>query len=371
MGIRGLSKFIKDNVAHGFYLNQSLSKYQGKTIAVDFNQYLYKFMYMDTKFAVNIYSFIEDRFMKMTQQFLKYDIKLIYVMDGRPPKEKMEVIQKRQTRITKNKEEISRIDKKIKESSLIPTIYYTEDTKDIKDAKDNKDTIIVRSIPTDLQEEKLKAHRRTIKIRKDHCDFMEKVFEKYQISYIHLPNEEADIVCKYLVEYGFADYCLSDDLDMLAYGCTNLLCNYNFRDNIVDEYNYQEILADLKLDQNQFLDICISCGTDFNSRLTDTNVVYYLIINHLYQNIPDIIQNLEVINQSIRNKQLPFHFIKNAKFIQHLNESSIENDFYVKIADDFKLIPPTKLNYHDVITIFHKHIPYDYLKKHMQSSICF
>lgn len=357
MGIRGLSKFLKNNIINGYKINQPLSKYEGKIIAVDFNIYLYKFLYIASKYETNIYEFIKEKFLKMTYQFNIHGIKVIYVMDGKPSLNKNDTIQKRKNNIEKNRDKISKINNVFSKNICDET---TIDTDNIL----LKDKIKFVQDKIKLVQNKVKLEQKSVKIDIEHCKFMKEVFDDHYISYIHIPNEEADFICKYLVEYNIADYCLSNDLDMLAYGCKHILCNYNYNENLIDEYNYLEILEELKLNDSQFLDICISCGTDYNSRLTETNFVYYLIVNNLYKDIPDIIQNLEKINISIRNKILPFHLLKNSTFIQNLsidNFTNISQD--VIIQDDFKIIPPSKLDYFEVINIFTKQISYDKLSK--------
>ena len=68
----------------------------------------------------------------------------------------------------------------------------------------------------------------------------------------------------YLYKNGHIDACLSEDTDMLAHGIGIVLRNYNMFTGTVTEYNLTNICKDLSMDFNQFLDMCILCGTDYH-----------------------------------------------------------------------------------------------------------
>lgn len=72
---------------------------------------------------------------------------------------------------------------------------------------------------------------------------------------------DAEKLCVQLQLRNECDYVWSDDMDTLPYGCTKLLCkNTNASFVMIDR---QELLTQLGLTQEQFVDFCILCGTDF------------------------------------------------------------------------------------------------------------
>jgi flap endonuclease-1 len=86
MGVKGLSKFIKENVPNAIQ-TRSLSDLRGNVVAVDTNYYIYKYTIST-----------DDYIKKFASQYLhlvSFGIKPLYVFDGKPPSEKQKVIDKR------------------------------------------------------------------------------------------------------------------------------------------------------------------------------------------------------------------------------------------------------------------------------------
>jgi flap endonuclease-1 len=86
MGVKGLSKFIKENQPNAIK-TRSLSELRDCVVAVDTNYYIYKYTIST-----------DDYIKKFASQYLhlvSFGIKPIYVFDGKPPNEKQKVIDKR------------------------------------------------------------------------------------------------------------------------------------------------------------------------------------------------------------------------------------------------------------------------------------
>lgn len=86
MGVKGLSKFIKENVPSAIQM-RSLSDLRNNVVAVDTNYYIYKYTIST-----------DDYIKKFASQYLhlvSFGIKPLYVFDGKPPSEKQKVIDKR------------------------------------------------------------------------------------------------------------------------------------------------------------------------------------------------------------------------------------------------------------------------------------
>ena len=86
MGVKGLSKFIKENVPNAIQ-TRSLSDLRDNVVAVDTNYYIYKYTIST-----------DDYIKKFASQYLhlvSFGIKPLYVFDGKPPSEKQKVIDKR------------------------------------------------------------------------------------------------------------------------------------------------------------------------------------------------------------------------------------------------------------------------------------
>ena len=87
MGIKKLNKFWQ-KINNKSIEKIHLSKLRDKTIAIDFNLYLYRFL------LTNKETYLKSFFFQILK-FLKYGIKPIYVFDGKKPKQKIITIEKR------------------------------------------------------------------------------------------------------------------------------------------------------------------------------------------------------------------------------------------------------------------------------------
>ncbi len=199
MGIKGLSKFLKSYIPQTI-LNKQLSELENKVIAIDANYFMYKYTISSDDY---IY-----KFKRQYDHLVNNQIKAVYVFDGKPPKEKKKVIEKRKEVNKKKNIDVS-VDK-------------------IKDLK--------------------------------------VFFDTKQIPYIECESE-ADFICCKLCEKNYIYGCISDDMDFLTLGCRYLYRDYYQHSDFLVEYNRESILSEFT--NEQFIDICIFLGCDYCERVHD------------------------------------------------------------------------------------------------------
>ena len=85
---------------------------------------------------------------------------------------------------------------------------------------------------------------------------MKALLKSYGISYVEAP-EEADKLCVKLVLEKKAFACLSEDMDMFAYGCPYVLRYLNLTTRNVVIYNLNDILIQLNLSIQANLEIFV------------------------------------------------------------------------------------------------------------------
>lgn len=284
MGIKNINMLLKAKNQTGI-LPKHISDYAGKKIAIDFSNYMYKFVYHIKKGNLHKYHYIENMFGLITN-FRKYNIIPIFVYDGAPPQEKHKEIQRR---IDQKENVNNKINNLISEITNTLTISDTES----KPENGNKvpqplDINIIKQICDDLtsnfitdQTDSLTLHYlnqdktlndKLLEVEKlnNQCLYVTHKHKKYCAAlfrYLGVPyiysEREADDMMGYLYKNGHVDACLSEDTDMLAHGIGVVLRNYNMFNGTVTEYNLNNICKDLSIDFSQFLDICILCGTDY------------------------------------------------------------------------------------------------------------
>jgi flap endonuclease-1 len=86
----------------------------------------------------------------------------------------------------------------------------------------------------------------------------------------------------------------SEDTDVLAYGTPTFITKINTSDETCVEINYEELTTALGLTQEQFTDLCIMCGTDYNENMKGIgpDKSYKLLVeNGLIEDLEKIVDN--------------------------------------------------------------------------------
>ena len=236
MGIPQLNRYLTKNCSEQSITKKHLQSFSGKTIAIDTSIYLYKFSGHNTLME-NMFSLVS---------LLKhYNITPIFVFDGRPPNEKMELLKRRNA------------DKHIAENKY-NELQQQLGTSEYKD---------------ELVAEMDVLKRQFIRIKKEDIDNVKALFSSCGVMYCDAPSE-ADQLCAKMVINRQAWACLSDDMDMFVYGCTRVLRHISLINHTVIFYNTPSILRDLKIQMNHFREIMVLSGTDYNHKQkTDLNAL--------------------------------------------------------------------------------------------------
>ena len=243
MGIKKLNKFLLSNKSVSVYANLSQFKqyYTKETsqptqlgnnnplyICIDTNLYMYKYLYSWGKFK---YSFLNQIMTLLSHGFIP-----VYVFDGKAPKEKSPIL-------------VMRRDKKLK---LLEKIQHY---KSLEPTRHNRE--ILKNL-----------YRKNISISDNDI-----ISFKHMLDIMHLPyyqaTGESDVVCAELCKRGVVDMCLSEDVDILTFGCPRLV---KIIKNKVYFYSLQTILNNLSIEYNQFVEFCALLGCDYCKSVRTNNI---------------------------------------------------------------------------------------------------
>lgn len=216
-------KALLDKYCEGYDKKCKLYEFKGQIWAIDASIYLFKFSYSNnSKGTINEHI---KGFHLLIDNLVKNGIVPIIIFDGPAPNIKKHVIEER---------------KKIHENNIKKLEILKETGEDIYKINTLSKNIIKFSEDPVLDIIKL-------------CDASGIMYLKAQ--------GEADILCNKLFKAGIINCVLSEDYDHLMFGC-NLARKYMYNDNIeIIETKY--ILEKLKLNQEQFIELCILAGTDY------------------------------------------------------------------------------------------------------------
>ena len=277
MGVRDLNYLIK-RYNRSSIKELTLYDLKNKTLAIDLQLYLYKALIQNKDPVEEIH--------KQILHFERYKIKPIYVFDGKPPKEKMDELQKRAYKRSRSLEVIQ----------YLESVYLQKISNDELDIKN----LVLNKID-ELKKNSMTIDRKTKQAIKYLCNIM-------GVSFIDNMDMEADRAIGILYKTGKIDGCISEDNDMLVYGCEHLYRFYKTNSSHILEYNLVEIKKDLDVSDTEFVDLCILCGSDyyknikFKSSLKNSVVAYYLIKK--YKNIESLVESKDYLPKDLDFKRI-------------------------------------------------------------------
>jgi len=229
MGIRYLNKFLRDQCGRSIKVT-NISELSGKKIAVDISIYIYKYA-TEGNLIENIYL--------MLSIFRYYNIIPIFIFDGKPPKEKNELIKKRKDDKQKFENEYNNL-----KTDLECNNYKNNDKQEV-----------IKNM--------IELKKKFVYINKEQINQVKNLIKVYGATYYDAPGE-ADVLCASLVIKNKVWGCLSDDMDMFVYGCNNIIRYLSLLKNTIVIYNMKGILDNLGITQKELRQICVLSGTDYN-----------------------------------------------------------------------------------------------------------
>ena len=114
-------------------------------------------------------------------------------------------------------------------------------------------------------------------------------------------------MCCYLARHGYVDAVLSEDTDVLAYKTDYFLTKINTSNETCIEISFTDLINNLELEENTFVDLCIMCGNDYNDNIKgigpDKSYKLLKEFNSIekIEDIKDIKSGLNKYNTSVLN----------------------------------------------------------------------
>lgn len=307
MGIKYLNSFLRENCKNS--INQiHLKNLRNKKIVIDISIYLYKFM-SDDALLENVYV--------MISMFKEYNIKPLFVFDGVPPKEKLPLLE-----IRKEAKKNASIELK-----LIKEKILTENDK---------------NIVKEMEEQIDQLKKKCVKIHSKDISQVKELMDAYGVHYVDALGE-ADELCAYLVINNYAHACISEDMDMFVYGCPRVLRYLSLLKKTCIMYDYKNIINELTINTNEFRQICISSGTDYNKEYIHLYKILDKFKKYRVKNTDKNIDFFTWLNDNCNYYKTTcledFYNIENMFKNIHIEKDSLYDiKFTVSMTDTIKLI---------------------------------
>ncbi|CAI2304512.1 unnamed protein product [Caenorhabditis sp. 36 PRJEB53466] len=264
MGIKGLSQVIADNAPSAIKVSE-IKAFFGRKVAIDASMCLYQFLIAVRQDGSQLQS--EDgettsHLMGMfyrTIRMIDNGIKPVYVFDGKPPDMKSGELEKRTER-------------------------RAEAEKALTEAKEKGELKDVE-----------KFERRLVKVTKQQNEEVKKLLGLMGIPVVEAPCE-AEAQCAHLVKAGKVYGTATEDMDALTFGSTVLLRHMLAAESKkipIKEFNLARVLEDMKLTEEEFIDLCILLGCDYCGTIRGVGPKKAVELIKQHKNIETVLEHLD------------------------------------------------------------------------------
>ena len=237
MGIQHLNHYLRQYCPNEIK-QMTLWELRKKKIVIDTSIYMYRFEGEGG---------LIDGMYQMITLMLYYGIIPIFVFDGVSPPEKKELIKQR------------------KEKKYIAEKKYNNAKERLGECSTDE----ISYITTEMNE----LRKQFIRLRSSDIENVKQLMKLCGVTYYEAEGE-ADQLCAKLVIKHKAYACMSEDMDMFVYGCPRVLRYLSLINNTVIMYDLKAILHKLKLSMDEFKEICVLSGTDYNLNNTQESNLY-------------------------------------------------------------------------------------------------
>lgn len=303
MGINSLNSFLEktntliyyDNINE--YINNlkqnNYSNFNTKQnhfyLGIDLMLYAHKFHYS----CGNIYI----GFLNQILTLLSKKIIPIYIMDGKSP-------------VEKNNTKLSRTNKLIKIKNRINFLQ--------------KELELLNNDKNKINNELNKLNKINFNLNNNSIKKLIELLNIFNIPFLRAKGE-ADVLIANLYKKNIINACLSEDMDLLAFGCKKII---KFKSNKIIEYNLDYILNNLNLNLEEFIELCILFGCDYcksyiklpkydiYKKLKNNSNYIDIIKNNTNENVnihkylQKFINTKKLFIHSYKNENIPFMRIK-------------------------------------------------------------
>ncbi len=267
MGILNLTEILKKHCSNAIH-KRSLETYKGRIIGIDVSIFLYKFVRNEM---------LMEGMIKLILRLTKNFILPVFIFDGRPPKEKNEVLESRKEKreILETKKEV--LENVVKNKDKKSKEQLKNDINEIMSKKNenfrlNDEEINNLLEKEDHEEELEKTKKNIIYVRGEHIELTKNICNLMGIPFI-VSRGEAETLLANLSRDGIIDCIISEDTDVLVGGGKIFLRDFQLDSNQVTEYCLQGILDNLEFTYDQFIDMCILCGCDYTSKVSNVGPI--------------------------------------------------------------------------------------------------
>lgn len=315
MGIKSsFNSFLRDTCPDIFEPIH-ISEYSFMKVAIDISLYMHKFK-----------AVCGDRwlsaFINLIASLRRNEIHCVFIFDGCAPPEKSGEQAKRRDTREKMDQNLFELEEAF--SDYTKTGVVAKCLSDIYErSRSPKRLLGKRSDGIDMKwiEKKIEQKRSQLySVSPEDFNIARELFRILHVPYYTAPGE-AEKMCSAMCISGLVSAVMSEDTDVMAYGAPVFLTKIDTGSDTCVRITYNQVIESLKLTKDQFLDLCIMCGTDYNPNIPriGSKSAYKRVIQH------------GGIDQIASETALDTSVLNHKRVRQLFTEFQIENDALFKI----------------------------------------
>lgn len=251
MGVKGLNQLLKRMCGQSHISLVPICNYSGKKIAIDASLYICIFKTRQNY----VYSIVE--FLTLLRE---NNIHPFFVFDGVAPVEKRHERIERAEKRNAARNRITSLERDLDVYKVTGELSYNLQHIDVKVRKLVPTKISVVRIQEYI--DKLKSQ--VLSLRPQDFDTMKSILSAFGIPFTSAEGE-GEFLCSSLARHGLVDAVMTCDTDVLP--CLTPSMITKIEGNYFHVTTLADILENLQLSTNEFIDLCIMCGTDFNTNI--------------------------------------------------------------------------------------------------------
>lgn len=291
MGIKDLCQFLK-KLQPELIVSVPLEQLSGHALAVDASVYLYKFICVNNQFKGNWI----DMFITLVQWLRRFNIRPVFVFDGKPPQEKSATQTERRERRQKIQDQSALL-----ESVLEQLGDYELNAEIPAELTTTIETVLQESIEmmprkqvlVELNNRYKKILGQNVRITREDIDKIKNILKFAGLPVLQATGE-AERSCAWLCRWGFVSGVITSDSDVLAYGSTVFIQDIRANQPECKMIRHCDVLETTGFTEEQFKDFCIMCGTDYNERIPNIGPAKAYQLLHAQQTIENIGMEMDV-----------------------------------------------------------------------------
>jgi 5'-3' exonuclease len=274
MGIKDFYKYLKSKCPECF-IPVDYSLFAHQRVAIDMMNLLYVYKARD-----------ERNWLRRLTEFILYlrslKVHPVCVFDGQSHPLKQTTVEKRRSEREKGK---SRVD------TLVQTIEKYKETREIDSVlelflsthPEYTSKLTGKPILAQLEHYIQRQYKNyTLHIRSTEIETLKQLLNALGVIVL-TAEHDGEALCSWLSATGQADVVISNDSDVFFFGCQKVL--FKFTEQGGYQILLQDILSHLEIDHQAFVDVCLLCGTDFNTSVKGVGFCRALALIQRYKSI--------------------------------------------------------------------------------------